>query len=216
MSKYSITIGDFLLSHMTDSRGFPNGYGVINDNPWGEFYHYNEVIDKTYQYVFQDMNISIELPEQFQKDFCKRFYNREIGFEVWSQFQMHLETALNSTCYNLLKFYDELRNMEIKEALKTMDITTDTEAKLNTKGLSLGETTPEKDLSILYPTGEGVIKHADQLAENYGNNDSEGHNHTYGFSGRTPFEMANFFAGLTDVEEQIFNILDDMLFMQVY
>ena len=123
MSRYTITIRQYLLSHMKDDEGRANGYLTKDNDIYGDFWSMNEVIDKTYETVFQQMQLIVPIDDYFKKAFCRRFYNCEIGFEVWAQFLTRLEDTLNTTCYNLFKFRSSLMTMseeDAKSVAKTM------------------------------------------------------------------------------------------------
>lgn len=44
----------------------------------GDFLHYNTIIDQTYNELFKDMELVNGVSDNFKKEFCKHFYNREI------------------------------------------------------------------------------------------------------------------------------------------
>lgn len=211
MSRYTITIRQYLLSHMKDDEGNANGYLTKDDDFYGDFWSMNEVIDKTYEHVFKQMNLIVPIDDYFKKAFCKRFYNSEIGFEVWAQFLTKLEDTLNTTCYNLFKFREALMSMDIDEAKKTMNMV-NTQIG-NSDSLGIANTSPQTDLNIIYPNDEGIIKYADALQENHSKN--AGTNTTVG-SNISPFLAMNMYANITPIDEAIFNIIDRKCFIQVY
>lgn len=219
MSKYVITIRSFLLSHCQDENGLYNGYGVKNEGYFGDWKHYNEIVDTYYNKVFENMHLTIEEKDKediaiFKKDFCKNFYNREIGFEVWSQFQVALESELNSDCYNLLKFYNLIRNLDVEKMKETNNMTTTSDGDSSQKALV--NTNPANDLSIVYDdiNTASLIKYANQIQENYGK--QSGKSNSVGSNTMPLFQLYNFFARLPDIESMIFNMLDDKLFMQIF
>lgn len=213
MSRAGVTIRTYLLSHMTNEFGEPNGQGVKNDGLLGEFYHPNEVIDKTFYKLFENMVFYIEVDDQFKKEFCKRFYNKRIGFDTFAPFLTYLESYLNTKCYNLFKFRKKLMEMTEDEWLRTVNI--QNTGKGNQKQLAIENTSPQNDLSIIYNDvpGSGVIKYANALGENYGASDSV--STTTGSNTGPQFDLLNYFARITPIDEQIFNICED-LFYQLY
>lgn len=215
MATYSVTIRTYLLSFFKDEFGAHAGNGVKNDELAGDFYHPNEIIDQTYNELFKHMDLSLPLHDTIKKDFLKRFYNREIGFEVMSQFIIQLEQMLNTTCYNLIKFWSLVRDMPEEEWLQTANMSGTSKASGDSKSLGITSTQPQGDLAIIYPSGDGVIKYADALGENYGNQSQESLTNTVGSNTRPKWEMYNYYATLTDIEEQIFNHCE-LLFMQVF
>lgn len=211
MSRYTITIRQYLLSHMKDESGNPNGYLTKDDDFYGDFWSMNEVIDKTFQTVFSQMQLIIPIDDYFKKAFCRRFYNSEIGFEVWAQFLTRLEDTLNTNCFNLFKFRYTLMNMSEEEAKKTMNMMTTQLG--NTDALGIVNTSPQTDLSIIYPSDTGTIKYADALQENHAK--TNGTSTTMG-TNMSPFLAMNMYANITPIDEIIFNIIDKRCFMQVY
>lgn len=211
MSRYTITIRQYLLSHMKDDEGRANGYLTKDNDFYGDFWSMNEVIDKTYETVFQQMQLIVPIDNYFKKAFCRRFYNCEIGFEVWAQFLTRLEDTLNTTCYNLFKFRSSLMTMSEEDAKKTMNMITTQLG--NSDSLGIANTSPQTDLSIIYPDDEGVIKYADALQENHSKN--SGSSTTMG-TNLSPFLALNMYANITPIDEIIFNIIDRRCFIQVY
>ena len=107
------TIATFLKSRYRNPvSGRLDGLAVDED---GNFLHYNTIIDDTYNEFFKDMNLVDGVSENFKKEFCKHFYNREIGLETFARFQVALEDVLNNECFNLFKYLAEIRNKAIKE-----------------------------------------------------------------------------------------------------
>lgn len=207
---YSITLRTFLLSKTS------KGYTVDEK---GDFYHYNEIIDETYNELFKDMNLTLEVSERFKKDFCKYFYNREIGFEVFAQFQNKLENCLNNECFNLLKNLEYIRNMSIDDMLQNINITNDGVNNSKAKNLALFENKPENRLNIIYNQNninETVIEYANNLNENHSLGSSDTLSHTKGFTGMNKFNALNEFNYNTDIQAQIFNIIDKKCFSQVF
>lgn len=202
---------------MKNSFGEPNGQGVKNDGLKGDFYHMNEVLDVTYNKPFEKMRlhkiVDDAMDEDFRRAFCKRFYNREIGFEVFAQFFTALEDAFNTTCFNFFKFRKELMDMNIEDVGQTTNVTSS--SKGNSKQLALQQTTPKENLSIIYPGSPGdIIEYADGIGENYGEQD--GQSTTKGSNTRPLFELLNYYAQLAPIDEQIFNICDQKCFMQLF
>lgn len=213
MSRAGVTIRTYLLSYFENEFGEPNGQGVKNDGLLGEFYHPNEIIDQCYDEVFKNMRLYIEIDEQFKKEFCKRFYNKRIGFDTMAPFLTYLESYFNTKCYNLFKFRRRLMDMTEEEFLRTINV--QTTGKGNQKQLAIENTSPQNDLSIIYNDvpGSGVIKYANALGENYGNSDST--STTTGSNAGPLFDTLNYFARITPIDEVIFNICED-LFYQLY
>lgn len=216
MGVYSITIRTFLLSFVEDENGLTDGYGVVNNGYFSDYRHYKEIIDTYYHKVFENMDLTIETKykediETIKRDFCKRFYNREIGYETWAQFEVALEEKLNTTCFNLLKFYNLIRDMTVEDLAQTNNSTSTSAG--DSKTLSLTSTQPQKDLSIIYD-GSSIIRYADLIAENYG--EQKQNANVVGSNTLPKFQLYNYFAQLPDIEEQIFNILDDKIFMGLF
>lgn len=211
MSRYTITIRQFLLSHMTDEDGNQNGYLTKDNDFYGDFWSMNEVIDKTFEHVFKQMHLIIPIDDYFKKAFCKRFYNSEIGFEVWAQFITKLEDTLNTTCFNLFKFRNALMNMSEEEAKKTMNMAVTQMG--NSDSLGIANTSPQTDLNIIYPNEEGIIKYADALQENHSKN--TGTSTTVG-TNMSPFLAMHMYANISPIDEVIFNIIDRRCFIQLY
>lgn len=241
------TLRQYLLSKYVDENGEPIGYSTTPDI-YGDFHHYNDVIDHTYKTVFQNMRLRVTIDDDFKKEFCKRFYVKQIGFETFAPFFLHVETMLNNECFNLFKLRDEIRNMIPEDMLKTTDVwnighyegTSDTDqtsnsetnAKQDNDTLQIQSNTPEKDTSIIYPNKEGYIKNASALGETHGKNEgnsktdnkadshtknkSDTTNHSIGYVTRPRFEMMNLFARFTDVNTQIFNIIEQECFLQIF
>lgn len=209
MSRYTVTIRTFLLSRFVDEFGKKNGLSV---SPDGDYYHMNTIIDETYNEVFKDMQLLEAVDTQFKKEFCRRFYNREIGYETFARFQVAFEGFLNTTCFNLFKFRATLMNMEIEDSTLTNNTTST--ATGDSKSLAITSTQPQNDLAILYPEGTGTIRYADALGENYGNQDSS--TNVVGTNGRPLFEQLSLNAQIVPIDEQIFLKADQTLFMQVY
>ena len=207
------TIGTFLKSryknHLT---GKLDGLAVDED---GNFLHYNTIINATYNELFKGMELSPYVDDSFKKEFCKHFYNREIGLETFSRFQILLENSLNTKCLNLLKGRYEILNKTLSELNKSMDITSKNKGKGDNQGLGIANTTPQDRLEILFTEKYGVIEHANALQENHGKFETENESNTSGWSGASLGERIDTLANLTELTYAIFNELDE-LFLQVW
>ena len=207
------TIGTFLKSRYKNPlTGKLDGLAVDED---GNFLYYNTIIDATFDELFKDMNLTSYVDDSFKKEFCKHFYNREIGLETFARFQILLENSLNTKCLNLLKGRYEILNKTLSELNKSMDITSKSKAKGDNQGLGIANTTPQDRLEILFTEKYGVIEHANALQENHGKFETENESNTSGWSGASLGERIDNLANLTELTYVIFNQLDD-LFLQVW
>ena len=207
------TIGTFLKSRYKNPlNGKLDGLAVDED---GNFLHYNIIIDATFDELFKDMHLTSYVDQSFKKEFCKHFYNREIGLETFSRFQILLETSLNTKCLNLLKGRFEVLNKTLDELNNSIDITNKSRGKGDNQGLGIANTTPQDRLEILFTKKYGVIEHANALQENHGKFETENESNTSGWSGSSLGERLDALANLTDLTYAIFNELDE-LFLQVW
>ena len=207
------TIGTFLKSRYKNPlNGKLDGLAVDED---GNFLHYNIIIDATFDELFKDMHLTSYVDQSFKKEFCKHFYNREIGLETFSRFQILLETSLNTKCLNLLKGRFEVLNKTLDELNNSIDITNKSRGKGDNQGLGIANTTPQDRLEILFTKKYGVIEHANALQENHGKFETENESNTSGWSGGSLGERIDALANLTDLTYAIFNELDE-LFLQVW
>lgn len=207
------TISSFLKSrYRNPNTGQLDGLAIDDD---GNFLHYNTIIDSTFNELFKDMRLTNYVDDSFKKEFCKHFYNREIGLETFARFQILLETSLNTRCFNLLKVRFELMNKTISELNQSMDIKNDSNAEGNNQGLGISNMTPQERLEVLFTPKYGVIEHANALQENHGKFENENHSHTHGWSGNSLGERLDNLAQITDLTYSILNLLDD-LFLQVW
>lgn len=218
------TIRDFLLSHYKDEQGFKKGYGTDPTDINGSFAHMNDVINQTYEKVFENMYLpsGITLDGGFKRDFCKRFYNKFIEHEVFAQFFTALEDCLCTDCYTMLRLYTEIRNMPIDDMLDNIEVKNDTDSEYTAKTGNLGifANQPKTDLAIIYPAEDGgVIRYADTLQENYGNSTagSKGNSGTRGRNtSMSKFELMNYLAQIPDIQMRIFNIIETRCFSKVF
>ena len=207
------TIGTFLKSRYRNPlNGKLDGLAVDED---GNFLHYNTIINATFEELFKGMELTVYVDDNFKKEFCKHFYNREIGLETFSRFQILLENSLNTKCLNLLKGRFEVLNKTLSELNKSMDITSKNTGKGDNQGLGIANTTPQDRLEILFTKKYGVIEHANALQENHGKFETENESNTSGWSGASLGERIDSLANLTELTYAIFNELDE-LFLQVW
>ena len=142
------TIATFLKSRYKNPlTGKLDGLAVDED---GNFLHYNNIIDATFDELFKDMHLNSYVDNSFKKEFCKHFYNREIGLETFARFQILLETSLNTKCLNLLKGRFELLNKTLSELNKSIDITNKSTGKGDNQGLGIANTTPRPPRNFVY------------------------------------------------------------------
>ena len=207
------TIGTFLKSRYKNLlTGKLDGLAVDED---GNFLHYNTIIDATFDELFKDMHLTSYVDQSFKKEFCKHFYNREIGLETFARFQILLETSLNTKCLNLLKGRFEVLDKALSELNQSIDITNKSKGKGDNQGLGIANTTPQDRLEILFTEKYGVIEHANALQENHGKFETENESNTSGWSGASLGERIDALANLTELTYAIFNELDE-LFLQVW
>ena len=207
------TIGTFLKSRYKNPlTGKLDGLAVDED---GNFLHYNTVIDATYNELFKGMELTTYVDDSFKKEFCKHFYNREIGLETFARFQILLETSLNTKCLNLLKGRFEVLSKALSELNKSIDISNKSTGKGDNQGLGIANTTPQERLEILFTEKYGVIDYANALQENHGKFETENNSNTSGWSGGSLGERIDALANLTELTYAIFNELDE-LFLQVW
>lgn len=186
---------------------------AVDEN--GDFLHYNTIIDQTYNELFKDMHLNPNIPEYFKKEFCKHFYNREIGLETFARFQILLESKLNNECFNLFRMLDELRKKAINDLNQGVDLYVDSDSTGDNQGLGIVETRPQDRKEIVFTPKYGVIEYANNLQENHGKYENEAHNHTHGWQGNSLFERLQEMAEFTDLLFQILNSCDE-LFLQVF
>ncbi len=207
------TIATFLKSryriHIT---GLLDGL-ALDEN--GDFLHYNTIIDATYNELFKDMRLVNGVSDEFKKEFCKHFYNREIGLETFARFQVALEETLNNECFNLFKYLAEIRNKSIKDLNQSMNIDTVGNQTGNGQALQIANTNPQERKEILFTPKYGTIEYADNLVENHQKNEADTKSNVSGWSGSSLAERLQNNAELVDIQFQIFNICDK-LFLQVF
>ena len=207
------TIGTFLKSRYKNPLNEKlDGLAVDED---GNFVPYNTIINATYNELFKGMELTTYVDDSFKKEFCKHFYNREIGLETFARFQILLETSLNTKCLNLLKGRYEVLNKTLNELNQSMDITSKNKGKGDNQGLGIANTTPQERLEILFTEKYGVIEHANGLQENHGKFETENNSNTSGWSGGSLGERIDALSNLTELTYVIFNQLDE-LFLQVW
>ena len=186
---------------------------AVDEN--GDFLHYNAIIDQTYNELFKDMELVNGVSDNFKKEFCKHFYNREIGLETFARFQIALEEVLNNECFNLFKYLAEIRNKAIKDLNQSMNIDTVGNQKADGQALQIANTTPQERKEIVFTERYGVIEYADNLVENHQKNNADTKSNVSGWSGSSLAERLQANAELKDIQFQIFNICDK-LFLQVF
>lgn len=207
------TIATFLKSRYRNPvMGRLDGLAVDEN---GDFLHYNTIIDQTYNELFKDMKLVNGVSENFKKEFCKHFYNREIGLETFARFQIALEEVLNNECFNLFKYLAEIRNKAIKDLNQSMNIDTVGNQKADGQALQIANTTPQERKEIVFTERYGVIEYADNLVENHQKNNADTKSNVSGWSGSSLAERLQNNAELKDIQFQIFNICDK-LFLQVF
>ena len=186
---------------------------AVDEN--GDFLHYNTIIDQTYNELFKDMKLVNGVSDNFKKEFCKHFYNREIGLETFARFQIALEEVLNNECFNLFKYLAEIRNKAIKDLNQSMNIDTVGNQKADGQALQIANTTPQERKEIVFTDRYGVIEYADNLVENHQKNNADTKSNVSGWSGSSLAERLQANAELKDIQFQIFNVCDK-LFLQVF
>ena len=207
------TVATFLKSRYKNPlTGKLDGLAVDED---GNFLHYNNIIDATFDELFKDMHLNSYVDNIFKKEFCKHFYNREIGLETIARFQILLETSLNTKCLNLLKGRFEVLDKALSELNKSIDISNKSTGKGDNQGLGIANTTPQERLEILFTEKYGVIDYANALQENHGKFETANNSNTSGWSGGSLGERIDALANLTELTYAIFNELDE-LFLQVW
>lgn len=212
-SNLTATIATFLKSRYKNPlTGELDGLAVDED---GEFIHYNVIIEQTYNELFKDMKLITEVTDNFKKEFCKHFYNREIGLETFARFQIALEEKLNNECYNLFKYMSALRDKSIDELNKSMNIDTVGNQTGNGQALQIVETRPQERKEILFTDKYGVIEYANNLVENHNKNEADTKSNVTGWSGSSLADRLQNGASLTDLQFQIFLVCDE-LFSQVW
>ena len=207
------TIAAFLKSRYRNTvTGRLDGLAV-DENV--DFLHYNTIIDQTYNELFKDMDLVNGVSDNFKKEFCKHFYNREIGLETFARFQIALEEVLNNECFNLFKYLAEIRNKAIKDLNQSMNIDTVGNQKADGQALQIANTTPQERKEIVFTERYGVIEYADNLVENHQKNNADTKSNVSGWSGSSLAERLQANAELKDIQFQIFNVCDK-LFLQVF
>lgn len=214
-----VTVRDYLLSKMIDEdSGLSTGYETIQDDIYGSFKSPHDIIKDNKDEFFNNIKTTVELSDRFKTDFCLRFYNKKIGYPVFSQFFLRLNDLFNSECYNMLRMLERLRYIDEKDMLSTTDMSSHSDFNSSSKGLSLGESTPETDKEITYnqTTDNLIIKYADSIGENRGYNEGENNSKTTGRNTNPLFDELNRFALMQDLQEAIFDIVSDRCFSTLY
>ena len=207
------TIATFLKSRYRNPvNGLLDGL-ALDEN--GDFLHYNTIIDATYNELFKNMNLVKGVSDEFKKEFCKHFYNREIGLETFARFQIALEETLNNECFNLFKYLAEIREKSIKDLNQSMNIDTVGNQTGNGQALQIANTSPQERKEILFTPKYGTIEYADSLLENHQKNEADTKSNVSGWSGSSLAERLQNNAELVDIQFQIFNICDK-LFLQIF
>ena len=212
-SNLTATIATFLKSRYKNPlTGQLDGLAVDEE---GEFLHYNTIIDQTYNELFKGMNLIPEVTENFKKEFCKHFYNREIGLETFARFQIALEETLNNECYNLFKYMKALRETSIEELNKSMNIDTTGNQRGDGQALQIMETRPQERKEVVFTEKYGVIEYANNLVENHQKNEADTKTNVTGWSGSSLADRLQNGANIPDIQFQIFQVCDS-LFSQVW
>ena len=212
-SNLTATIATFLKSRYKNPlTGQLDGLAVDEE---GEFLHYNTIIDQTYNELFKGMNLIPEVTDNFKKEFCKHFYNREIGLETFARFQIALEETLNNECYNLFKYMASLREKSVEELNKSMNIDTTGQQKGDGQALQIVETRPQERKEIVFTDKYGVIEYANNLVENHQKNEADTKTNVTGWSGSSLADRLQNGANIPDIQFQIFQVCDS-LFSQVW
>ena len=212
-SNLTVTIATFLKSRYKNPlTGQLDGLAVDEE---GKFLHYNTIIDQTYNELFKGMNLIPEVTENFKKEFCKHFYNREIGLETFARFQIALEETLNNECYNLFKYMKALRETSIEELNKSMNIDTTGNQRGDGQALQIMETRPQERKEVVFTEKYGVIEYANNLVENHQKNEADSKTNVNGWTGSSLADRLQNGASLVDLQFQIFQVCDS-LFSQVW
>ena len=212
-SNLTVTISSFLKSRYKNPlTGQLDGLAVDEE---GEFLHYNTIIDQTYNELFKGMNLIPEVTENFKKEFCKHFYNREIGLETFARFQIALEETLNNECYNLFKYMASLREKSVEDLNKSMNIDTTGQQKGDGQALQIVETRPQERKEVVFSDKYGVIEYANNLVENHQKNEADTKTNVTGWSGSSLADRLQNGANIPDIQFQIFQVCDS-LFSQVW
>ena len=212
-SNLTATIATFLKSRYRNPlTNQLDGLAVADD---GNFIHYNVIIDQTYNELFKGMHLLPEVTENFKKEFCKHFYNREIGLETFARFQIALEETLNNECYNLFKYMATLRETSVEELNKSMNIDTVGNQKGDGQALQIMETRPQERKEIVFTDKYGVIEYANSLVENHQKNEADTKSNVNGWTGSSLADRLQNGASLTDIQFQIFQVCDS-LFSQLW
>ena len=211
-SNLTATIASFLKSRYKNPlTGQLDGLAVDEE---GEFLHYNTIIDQTYNELFKDMHLIPEVTENFKKEFCKHFYNREIGLETFARFQIALEETLNNECYNLFKYMKALRETSIEELNKSMNIDTTGNQRGDGQALQIMETRPQERKEVVFTEKYGVIEYANNLVENHQKNEADSKTNVNGWTGSSLADRLQNGASLVDLQFQMFQVCYS-LFSQV-
>ena len=212
-SNLTVTIASFLKSRYKNPlTGQLDGLAVDED---GEFLHYNTIIDQTYNELFKGMHLIPEVTDNFKKEFCKHFYNREIGLETFARFQIALEETLSNECYNLFKYMASLREKSVEDLNKSMNIDTTGQQKGDGQALQIVETRPQERKEIVFTDKYGVIEYANNLVENHQKNEADTKTNVTGWSGSSLADRLQNGANIPDIQFQIFQVCDS-LFSQVW
>lgn len=211
------TIRKYLLSIKKDEHGRLNGYETNLDDVYGDFLSYEEIIDSTYEEFFKRIYLTVEVNDRFKKDFCNRFYNKNIGYETFDKFFNRVSDVLNTRCYNYLKMLEKVRDLEPDKGLETTDMTTKSNYKNRNKGLGMVETRPDKYKEITYTQDydDVTISYANDLSENRGNGEGENESNTKGKNTRPIYQELNDMAHMEDLQNIVFDIVEDICFQTV-
>ena len=212
-SNLTATIATFLKSRYRNP--LTNQLDGLTVDEEGNFLHYNTIIDQTYNELFKGMNLIPEVTENFKKEFCKHFYNREIGLETFASFQIALEETLNNECYNLFKYMKALRESSIEELNKSMIIDTTGNQRGDGQALQIMETRPQERKEVVFTKKYGVIEHANNLVENHQKNEADSKTNVNGWTGSSLADRLQNGANLVDLQFQILQVCDS-LFSQIW
>lgn len=211
------TIRQYLMSLEQDKNGRYTGYQTDFDDIYGDFKDFQQIIDNNYQKFFDRVYLTQPVTDRFKKDFCVRFYNKPIEYETFEQFFYRLSDTLNTKCFNLIKMLEKIRNAQLDEQLETTNVKNKGKYENDSKGLGLVETRPDTHDEITYSqTGDELtIKYANDLSENRGANKGKNENETTGRNTRPLYQEYDDIANMVDIEERIFNIVEDVCFSKL-
>ena len=213
MSKQSITFRSILMSKLEDDNG---QYAYNVDERTGMLMDYNSLVDGTIDLFFSEIRLPkvIELHDDFKRAFAFEFKDKEVEGETYAQFRDKLQVTLSTDCFNLLKFYNDIRDKDLEELINSMDINNTSEGNQEGSSLGIVASQPEEKLSILYEqTGQDkTITLADALQESHNRGKGTNKSNTSGYSGMPLFMLLNRFARIPSIERDIFYIVNKRCF----